>query len=172
MIIPSILAYTHGSVPLPSNDRLFAKANSLTLLARRSLVQSNVRVQLGLLLRNLIRDILTLRLLNLQRQHFRRQLEDLVLDLAVLERSSFGVRGSSIDSRVESVGLGIFGGFTLGLDDVEVGRGDGGEVGGDWEASLGLGEGVPCYTRAEGNRYQLWKLWVSSREAYLIESSL
>jgi hypothetical protein len=102
-------------------------------LASHRLVLGDVLVQLLLLLSQFLGRILALSSLNLQSQHLELQLEDLVLDLASLQRLPLGrvLASGSLDGLVESAGLGLcrLGGLPCSLENCQVLSVDRGKVG-------------------------------------------
>lgn len=95
----------HSLLPLASSTGE-GGSNADTVLASGLLVQGDVVVQLSGLLINLgLVGITTLSSLDLQGQHLELKLQDLVLDLAVLERR--GVARGSSDLVVESTSVSL-----------------------------------------------------------------
>jgi hypothetical protein len=99
------------------------ESHARTSLPSRLLVQRDIVVQLLLLLGNLSGIAFALRLLDLQRGRLQKQLEHLVLDLAVLQRRG-GTAARRRDGTVEGVSLGRLGCLAGGLEDCQVASGD------------------------------------------------
>lgn len=114
------LYYLPITTPPYNSPLIPIKINRLTLLPSGLLIQLNIRIQLLLLLRNLISILISLSLRDLQRQHFASQFEDLILDLPILQSSLGRIIGGIVDCRVESIGFRIFSGFALRLQCIQV----------------------------------------------------
>ena len=121
-------ACTSFSTPYSSTKRI---SHPHSRLPRRSLIQSNIIIQLPHLLVDLRLICVALRRLNLQDQNFQLQFQHLVLDLPVLQGGGFGVVSGGVDAFVESAGadFGVLGDLALVVEGLEVFCGDGGEVG-------------------------------------------
>lgn len=105
------------------------------------LVGIDVVLELLLLLRKLGRDILALGLLGGKLELGGHELEDLVLGLASSEGVGVGA-GSGLDGRVEGLLLSVVGDVVHLAEEVDVGLGDGGRVGGVEVAESGEGLGL------------------------------
>jgi hypothetical protein len=81
---------------------LAIKRDTLAGLSRCRLVKCNIRIQLRLFFSDLVRDIVSLCLLDLQLKHFKLQLQDLVLNFAILEDIR-SIPARSIDCGVEGI---------------------------------------------------------------------
>lgn len=97
-------------------------------MAGSLLVQRDVGGELLLLSGDVGRIVISLGLLDLESSGLEEQLEDLVLDFAVLEAGS-GSTGSGIHGVVESIGLSTFGSLSSSLQDCEIRSRNTGKVG-------------------------------------------
>lgn len=85
----------------------------------RLLIQADVVVELCLLLINLILRVFALSLLNLEGSHLQEQLENLVLDLAILQCRRSGTT-CRLDLVVECISLGCLCSLSRRVDDGEI----------------------------------------------------
>lgn len=85
----------------------------------RLLIQADVVVELGLLLINLILLVFALSLLDLERSHLQEQLENLVLNLAILQCCRIGTT-CRLDLAVECISLGCLCSLSGGLDNGQI----------------------------------------------------
>jgi hypothetical protein len=95
------------------------KGNSLTCLSSRLCVQANVVVKLGLFLVDFILVICSLSLLNLKSGHLQEQLQNLVLNFAIL-KCRCRRAASGVNLLVESVCLSVLRSLPSCVDDSQI----------------------------------------------------